>query len=178
MEKHSQNDQTKTYCVDNKKRRAILLPIHPNYLLDIMRGIKTIEIRNTCPKEWLEYFHNNGELPEEIDVFLYCTKRKPEMAINGIPANGRVVAKFTLRRIWSYINGCKWENNKPGKHNDYLLDCICHKARIDEDFLWKYSPDLAFYAWHIEDVEVLERPLELSHFNVSRAPQTWRYVYA
>lgn len=114
---------------------------------------------------------------KEIEkLYTHCTKKTPEMAIEGIPANGRVVAKFTLRKIWAYINGARWKDGKPGKHDDYLLDAICTRARLKEDDLWAYSPDLAFYAWFVEDVELLEKPLELSHFGVNVAPQTWRYI--
>lgn len=182
MEKKAQNEITQNKDLKDSKnkqlRRAILLPIHPNYLLYILKGKKTLEIRNTCPKEWLDYLHSDGERPEDIDVYLYCTKKAPEMAIEGIPANGRVVAKFTLRKIWAYINGARWKDGKPGKHDDYLLDAICTRACLKEDDLWAYSPDLAFYAWFVEDVELLEKPLELSHFGVNVAPQTWRYIYA
>lgn len=180
MEKKAQNEITQNKDLKDSKnkqlRRAILLPIHPNYLLYILKGKKTLEIRNTCPKEWLEYLHSDGERPEDIDVYLYCTKKAPEMTIEGIPANGRVVAKFTLRKIWAYINGARWKDGKPGKHDDYLLDAICTRACLKEDDLWAYSPDLAFYAWFVEDVELLEKPLELSHFGVNVAPQTWRYI--
>ena len=88
-------------------KRAILMSIRPEWLVKILNGEKTIDIRKTMPK---------CELP--IDVYLYCTKGKPlvddyypdlniykayflgDYGYTKTPVlNGKVVATFTLNKI-------------------------------------------------------------------------------
>lgn len=76
--------------------RSILISIKPKWVAKILKGEKTIEIRTTAPK---------CALP--IDVYIYCTKTiKPssdyewgEFTFDDLPKLGKVVAKFTLRKV-------------------------------------------------------------------------------
>lgn len=96
--------------------KSILISIKPKWVAKILNGKKIIEIRRNMPK---------CDLP--IDVYIYCTKNRPfvqeelddvdlsgrydyptgEYAVlpkeaktrHGEPLNGKVVAKFTLRKI-------------------------------------------------------------------------------
>lgn len=65
--------------------KSILISIKPEHVVKILMGEKTVEIIKTMPKCGLP-----------IDVYIYCTK-------SGIwlpeHINGKVVAKFTLKRI-------------------------------------------------------------------------------
>lgn len=89
--------------------KAILISIKPEWVCKILNGEKTIEVRKTAPK---------CELP--IEVYIYCTKGKLNLWLPydfGIyktsqpylsdkplyeiddKMNGKVVAKFTLRKV-------------------------------------------------------------------------------
>lgn len=91
--------------------KSILISIKPKWVAKILNGEKTIEIRKTAPK---------CDLP--VDVYIYCTKDKRHL-LRRFPGfrlkqkgmryqirnrlyfsnppilNGKIVAKFTLRKI-------------------------------------------------------------------------------
>ena len=73
--------------------KSILIVIKPEQVVKILMGEKTAEILKTMPK---------CDLP--IDVYIYCTKIGVSVEKDcGLgfpePINGKVLAKFTLKRI-------------------------------------------------------------------------------
>lgn len=178
--------------------KALLVSIKPKYVADILNGHKTIEIRKSYPK---------CELP--IDVYIYCTKDnkqrlypvalldksnqvfkrayredKIDNRVNYL--NGKVVAKFTLKKVDEFVNGCK-VNKKSPDFNDYKKYNLLNRACLSEEELYTYAEDLSFYAWHIDNLEIFDKPKELSEFiqskrknyeepTVQKAPQSWCYI--
>ena len=149
--------------------KAILLSIKPKYLADILNGKKTIEIRKTKPK---------CDLP--IDVYIYCTKDNKnklcyvnyepcgnkgflttKLDCEGKELNGKVVAKFTLRKIEvikkETESGFLTFTNNP---EFYKSACIGVWDMLD------YLGNSLGYAWHIEDLVIFDKPKELSEFKV------------
>lgn len=146
--------------------KAILISIKPKWCAKIMNGEKTIEIRKTMPK---------CDLP--IDVYIYCTKEEyltcdlytgkaryhniPK-GNNGFTLSGKVVAKFTLNKVERimFMNGVFIDETK-------LLKQSC----LNEDELfWYLAPQDTIvkecgYAWHIDNLEIFDKPKELSEFN-------------
>ena len=134
--------------------KSILISIKPRFVAKILNGEKTIEIRKTMPK---------CKLP--IDVYIYCTKTK---YINYIAhLEGKVVAKFTLRKIKQvsiWDDELETETLKPA--------CL--------DFLGfdKYTKGQVGYAWHISNLEIFDEPLPLEpYFDLKRPPQSWQFIY-
>lgn len=142
--------------------KAILLSIKPKYVADILNGKKIIEIRKTMPK---------CDLP--IDVYIYCTndikQGRKNFYFEELNRLGRVVAKFTLNNIDRYINGhcCFYLNHNASSCLDYEL--ILEPACLTDDELFNYADDYSFYAWHIEDLVIFDKPKELSEL---RKPDT------
>ena len=162
--------------------RNILISIRPEFVSKILNGEKTIEIRKTRP---------SCELP--CKVYIYCTKGKPylyrlndddnfELTNNLRPQedcfvkdynvlNSKVVAEFTL--------------NKVTKHKKNFIDCegnICYNFKVCDvknagfdrdvfslldfdDFIEDYGNGKDLYAWHIENLEIYDKPKELSEFS-------------
>ena len=124
--------------------KAILISIKPKYVADILNHKKTIEIRKTMPK---------CDLP--IDVYIYCCKpRKYEIGchINFKRVEGTVVAKFTLNKVE--------EISKYQSINPLYTIPACLTAKEWCDYLGeKYG-----YAWHISNLEIFNKPKELSEF--------------
>ncbi len=201
--------------------KAILMSIQPKWLVKILNGEKTIQIRKTMPK---------CELP--IDVYLYCTKGKPflyeewdgkeykitytkewqeraneedytsyEMFAIGDPyelLNGLVVAKFTLKKVDEILNmviGYAMYN----KSQEYL-DKVMKKSCLTNNQLEKYLNKKDGYAWHIDNLVIFDKPMELRDFSifiretiscgmdcppytdwveyrVRKAPKSWQYAY-
>lgn len=153
-----------------KMNKAILMSIQPKWLVKILNGEKTIEIRKTMPK---------CELP--IDVYLYCTKdTKLQWAIGCLPVawgkgernerlldktmNGKVVAKFTL----NYVSTCL--NTDYG--NEEILKNTCLTKQELDDYIGKRK----FFAWHIDNLVIFDEPKELNEFGLKRAPESYCYI--
>ena len=178
--------------------KVILMSIQPKWLVKILNGDKTIEIRKTMPK---------CELP--IDVYLYCTKSKPYLMVgindnktyldNGgkesvyspnhnYIGNGKVVAKFTLNKCYeleyedTYGESYFWKNTVISGRE------LCKKSCLDNCELYDYSNGKTLYAWHIDDLVIFNEPMELREFSISpytdwveyrvrKAPKSWQYIY-
>ena len=165
-------------------KKAILMSIKPKYVAEILNHRKTIEIRKTSPK---------CDLP--IDVYIYCTKGDSlhrnkagwwfvhdypttfitEDDLTTVreqkPFNGKVVAKFALRKVERFIQGLNEDEyerlpNFALQDYDYHgLDCLMEKACLNDEEINEYAPDLSFYAWHISDLEIFDEPKELDGFD-------------
>lgn len=122
--------------------KAILISIKPKYVAKILNGEKTIEIRKTMPK---------CELP--IEVYIYCSKESGLLKLGNNPyfVKGKVVAKFTL-------NKCQeWHN--------YSWQEITSNGCVSDDELKKYANGReSLYIWHIDNLEIFEKPIELKEF--------------
>lgn len=166
-------------------KRVILMSIQPKWLAKILNGEKTIEIRKTMPK---------CELP--IDVYLYCTKGKPLFRLptndkkewfleapygwvvdKKTGFNGKVVAKFTLNKCYeleyadNYGNSYFWKNTVISGRE------LCKKSCLDDCELDDYSKGKTLFAWHIDDLVVFGKPMELREFGITKAPTTYQYVW-
>ena len=143
--------------------KAIMLSIKPEWVEKILNGENTIEIRKTMPK---------CELP--VKVYIYCTlggkvKNKNMGVCLGEKYNnicyeyGKVVAEFTLKEVYKYGGGLNPMN---------VLESAC--MTFDELVKYQnYKPFrkpydyLDFYAWHINDLKIYDKPKELSEFRNS-----------
>lgn len=175
--------------------KVILMSIRPEWLVKILNGEKTIEIRKTIPK---------CELP--IDVYLYCTKKwhlyfnsyenewktikfdRKSLNPNLFCRSGKVVAKFTLNHLSTCLN------------TDYGNEEILKNACLTKQELDDYIGKRKFFAWHIDNLVVFDDPMGLRDFSffkretitcgmdcppytdwveyrVRKAPQSWQYVY-
>lgn len=166
-------------------RKAILISINPEWAQKILCGEKTVEIRKTAPK---------CDLP--IDVYIYVTKPKHRYTIGGtdyetgeysryyngctdelykLPdgtikfgdscelmlyenyssdnfLNGKVVARFTLKEVEKVKYFADWTE----------MSCLT------EDDLYGYSNKgkAQLYAWHISELQIFDKPMQLSNFCV------------
>ena len=168
--------------------KALMLSIKPKYVVDILNGRKTIEIRKSIPK---------CDLP--IDVYIYCTKDKDydlflengeyqayfrhhrelhSKRLRQEPLNGKVVARFwcdkveTIKLPYTYFGTNKWVG---GEHERTLqtetmdekdlLKASCISEEENYKYLnFKHSPNCCGYAIHITKLEIFDRPKELNEF--------------
>ena len=153
--------------------KAILISIKPKWVAKILNGEKTIEIRKSIPK---------CVLP--IDVYIYCTKDKKyaNLVNRGGFLTGMVVAKFTLNKT----KEIRFDNKEIQKQASLTEEELFDYLFIDEP----YHEDMhKGYAWFIDNLEIFNKPKEISEFLVPRetkyiigwdeltkAPQSWCYV--
>lgn len=184
------------------KKQYLLLTIRPEYLVDILNGKKTIEIRKYIPK---------CKLP--CEVYIYCSEGKRHHYLCELydynnqyrpyytyekytgdgcmpaPLNGKVVAKFILNNISSYeIDMTCYEQNSIYLNNKYIgelqtsklefLNLACLLNKDLEKYLTKENGDIInkFYAWHIDNLVIFDKPKQLSDYGIKRAPQKYCYV--
>ena len=196
----------------------IMLSVQPKWAEKILNGTKTIEIRKSVPKElpcevYLyvtkaePYLNVHKGTPFE-DGELYtsyflqnCPLNFEEHTSKHLSAtnlNGRVVAKFTLNKA-NTLEHCQWVNQQVETYtprgiisNFEILDKAC--LNIVE--LCAYGKGKPLYAWHIDDLVIFDRPMELGEFrnigkakimgkqlnhvwkSLTRAPQSWCRVCA
>ena len=132
-------------------KKAIMISIKPKWVVKILNGEKTIEIRKTMPK---------CELP--IDVYIYCTKSNYFGYISKRYA-GKVVAKFTLNKVEEIKHKVHWEDFD----SYYMLGNMVYddeETCVSEEELSEYLKGNTGYAWHISNLVIFDKPKELSEF--------------
>jgi len=150
--------------------KAILISIRPEWVAKILNGEKTLEIRKTFPK---------CDLP--IDVYIYCTKKEPYArryvhndkwgTLEYIKSDGKVVAKFKLKKITDvkYLPICSSSVVNYRPYESYVYEDITPSmnktARLSFEEIHKYLNGKDGYAWHIDELKILDKPLELTCFH-------------
>lgn len=147
--------------------KQILISIKPEWVAKILNGEKTLEIRKTMPK---------CDLP--IDVYIYCTKDKHQELcwfdefgyrqtminhIHNLPTcNGKVVAKFTLNKVDEH-HVLPTERILPFNWNvEQKLEQLC--LTKEEVMAYENGEDYQAFLWHISNLEIFDKPKELSEF--------------
>ena len=146
--------------------KSILISIKPKYVADILNGEKTIEIRKTMPK---------CDFP--IDVYIYCSKGKKNWHLlevenheyeydyyigskeYGCEMDGKVVAKFTLRKVEEIVYQGETYFTKSLKEQELM-----NKSRLNFSNIDCYLRELNGYAWHIDNLVIFDEPKELNEF--------------
>lgn len=187
--------------------KAILMSIQPKWLVKILNGEKTIEIRKTMPK---------CDLP--IDVYLYCTKGHWSLHRyehdgkwfigfykklgKSNAHNGKVIAKFTLNKVEEITLEEVVTDNFGLDETDYHYmtdelqeNELLKKSCLTSDELFEYVGwEENGYAYYIDNLVIFDKPMELSEFekeeyystpngwfpsfqSLTKAPQSWQYVY-
>lgn len=171
-------------------KQAILMSIQPQYLWQILNGYKTIEIRKTIPKRNLPidvYLYCTKEknafdkLEKQDGEYYYGD---PCYTGNEIKLNCEVPAKFTLNVIDKYQiydDYCKyrrWFKNEVPIDDNQKIEKFLKQSCFNDEELEKYvgMEDIEIYqygikpktgyfsAWHIENLEIFDQPMELSDF--------------
>ncbi len=145
--------------------KAILLSIRPEWLAKILNREKTIEVRKLFRKDYVGW------------VYLYCSKNKPyliskltrdvcfweekQITANDM-LNGKVVARFWCDKV----DEIKPDDTWTPKLEQEILKGSC----LSENELFNYisknngEKDNPFFAIHISELEIFDRPRELSEF--------------
>lgn len=156
---------------------SILLPVKPEYLVEILNGEKTIDIRKTAPRCGLPF-----------DVYLYCCKSKKKLFFDKVynkymygedtpkdrfnSLNGKVVAKFTLNKTGKVeLERIDYSTEDYGyRFNDEILIKSCLTEEQLESYL--LSKDGKGCAWYIDNLQIFDTPKELKDFYVENKAWT------
>ena len=128
--------------------KSVLIAIRPQGAEKIAKGIKTIEVRKTAPKE----------VP--FKAYIYCTKEKKQDDIiwAGIFGdrgkwNGRVIGEFICNNASELDYVYYWNNGYE------FATCLTYRQVAD------YGKGKPLYGWHISDLKIYDKPRELSEFS-------------
>ena len=148
--------------------KVIILSLRFWWFYLVYKGIKTIEIRKTYPKNFRGI------------VFVYVSKTNWKKDLMKIPENEREFFKQFVGKV-----GLCFECNKIGAIHNFIdgLEVTSiydrHVGYMNEQELLKacclsYDELLAYggiYAIHISDLEIFDKPKELSEFKTRYYPQ-------
>mgnify|MGYP003302283747 CR=1 FL=1 len=165
--------------------KSVLISTQPRWCKLIASGKKTVEIRKTKPK-----------LETPFKVYIYCTKGEPaftQSAFCDEVSNGKVIGEFVCDKVYDI----KPHFDKPDFCNQYLCDWNWGEGTACLSFteINDYLNGKNGYGWHISDLAIYDKPMELSEFRsyncrayidensypmptheITRPPQSWCYV--
>ena len=195
--------------------KQIFMSIHSQPLFNILNGDKIRELRKSVPSGFVGW------------VYLYCTKAKPTLHRlmvecgnewylgNDLPYgwvvnknsnfNGKVVARFWFDDYDVFVN---WDlysyyaDIDYGKIHKQTFNKLEKDACLTIMEIYNYSKGKDLYAWYIKNLQIFDKPMELSEFydcnkemtledilvyelitndtksyRLSKAPQSWQYVW-
>ena len=185
--------------------KVILMSIHSNPLINILNEDKLREIRKKFPKDyrgWIYLYCCKGGAPVFIPWEFEVEKQEDgtyKALTDFEKGNGKVVARFWCDGVDEYIHGINCDRLEKSDYEDFVKDNVCELSCLSEDELHAYASDLAFSSIHITRLEVFDKPKPLSDFRkvgyemfqyqtmrtseadkwrLTRAPQSWQYVFA
>lgn len=140
--------------------KAVMISIRTEWCEKIASGEKTVDVRKTRPK-----------IEPPFKCYIYCTKGKGDCLWrwNGIwydtqdpkhrpnRLDGMVIGEFVCDRI-DYWNHHIHDDDTITLERARELSCV------SEDDLVKYANLGHFYAWHISDLVIYDKPKRLNEF--------------
>jgi len=186
--------------------KSIIISVRPEWAQKILSGEKTLELRKSVPKDFVGWVYMYVTKAKPTLHRLMVENGKEWYLGSCLPFgwvvnrdsnfNGKVVARWwfdeytKLRPDWfiGLDDGYIWDGK--GKENN-----LCLSFLEISDYL---KPKHIGYAWHIKRLEIIDKPMELGefykgdmkkyidvngvnqfnyYFKVTRAPQSWRYVW-
>ena len=135
------------------ENKAILMSIRPQYVAKILNGEKTIEVRKKFPKDYVGW------------VYIYVTKGKPY--ITGIYNYEHKIVYGDIENKNHNINGkvvARFWCDKVSPTYDFYEEEICDLACITKQEYLDYFGYDDGYAIHITNLEIFDKPKELSEF--------------
>ena len=145
--------------------KTVLISIKPEWVKEIIRGTKTIEIRKTAPK-----------LECPFKVYIYCSKNQHPIdcirsfngniefyemeKINiGKPINGKVIGEFTCNHILEFNKDEYGANCYDIDDDSFEATCI---TLLDD--LWQYGKGKTLYGWCIDNLKIYSEPVDVTKF--------------
>lgn len=145
--------------------KSVLISIRPEWCEKIANKVKSLEIRKTVPK-----------LKPPFKVYIYCTSGPPylnshngyvyleERDVLGYRGQGLykrlnpgVIGEFVCYRI-------DYWNHQIHDDDTITLERASELSCVSEDELVEYADLGHFYAWHISDLKIYEKPWSIGEF--------------
>ena len=141
------------------KMKSVLISIRTEWVYQILKGSKTVEVRKTIPKlktpfKCSIYCTKDGKEP--LSYFDYCGYDMTDFREDFL-ANGNVVAEFVCDRI-----------NAIPIYDGFMVDVVdLQTTRLTVRELLEYAGGVdgkKLYGWHISDLKIYDKPKKLHEF--------------
>lgn len=149
---------------------SVLISIQPKWVEKIVKGEKTIEVRNTRPK-----------LERPFKCYIYCTNGNGTlndtlMSIDRrFVLNQKVIGDFVCDKIEEFHEYELSPSKKFYEVENARLDLFLKESCLSYNEVCDYRKKLPYYkplyAWHISDLKIYDKPKELSEFRKPFAPK-------
>lgn len=140
--------------------KSVLISIRPEWVEKILSGEKTVEVRKTAPK-----------IATPFKCYIYCTKgnlsyKTPGGMICHNNGGMDVVGEFVCDRITPLFNICTddWSRLMGDTHEWHKQ--LIRQACLTEADLKAYAKGKNCFAWHISDLKIYDKPLNVRQFVV------------
>lgn len=159
--------------------KSVLISIRPQWCEKIANGEKTIEVRETAPKEvpFKAYIYCASSNVHDcilIDksglVLTYATNHKTAIVDSGYCGNGKVIGEFVCDKVdeYNFHEGLTEFNSMglPSRiYGSYLIFADDYKAMcLSYDEVKNYGKGKTLYGWHISDLKIYDKPKKMSEF--------------
>lgn len=150
---------------------SVMLSIRPEWCEKILSGRKTTELRKTKPKL---------ELP--FKCYIYCTyglglieyhdscypntlltQKVDSVHIWGNCCNGKVIGEFICDAMLSH---CEMGD----------ADLAEQMSCVKREKIREYAGDKEVFGWHISELKIYDKPLELRNFKVQQSNEIWSFT--
>lgn len=148
---------------------CVLISIKPEWVKEIIKGNKTIEVRKSIPK-----------LNCPFKVYIYCSKNQypidcirmqngkiefyePEKLNIGTPINGNVIGEFMCNEVIEWTRDDYGTNCYDINDDDFEATCIT----LMDDF-WEYGKGKTLYGWRINDLKIYDKPIPVTNFKQTK----------
>ena len=172
-----------------------MITVKPEYLVDILNGNKTLELRTYIPKDfkgWVNVCCGKGK------PYLYKLDDNGNYYITNVKVNNKIyiLNSKVVCRFWfdEYIAYKYYEDDNsyfPKRHQDfgYQAEPVLKRLCLTRDEFKSYGKGKDLYAWHIKQLEIFDEPKELGEFQnyyrkekidyepLTHAPQKYAYVW-
>ena len=145
--------------------KAVLISIRPQWCDMIAIGKKIVEVRKTRPK-----------LETPFKCYIYCTKDSTDLVPSRIwwkadktdfqhIMNGKVIGEFVCDHIEEYQQSMLAAASGLDKGKlKMLLTSSCLPYNDLAIYIKSKESRKPFYGWHISDLEIYDKPIELGEF--------------
>jgi predicted transcriptional regulator len=179
--------------------KSIIISIKPEHALNILNGLKTLELRKSVPKDfvgWVYGYVTKGGKLDLIDQRNLCVgevKKENTYALLVKPKvlrtlNGTIPFRFWFDEYEELdVSYSAW-TYAPLKNQD-IIKQLCLTSKQIEDYSYNGITYKDLYAWHIKKLDIFDKPMALGDFNkigheaftgyfvLTRPPQSWQYVW-
>lgn len=137
--------------------KGVLMSIRPEWCELIASGKKTVEIRKTIPRKFVQDRFYSGYLTEPFKVYIYETQgysATPQVFEDGttiFQGRGKVIGEFVCDEVVELA---------PLNRAD---DTMEEKACMSREEIARYLKGKG-YAWYISDLVIYDKPKELGEF--------------